>query len=192
MQSSHKANIRKDYIKKRKLLSDATQRDASQKLCSNIEMLTIYQNASHIALYQAIDGEISLTPLWEKAVAAGKTCYMPMIHPNDHRLIFLPTSPHAPQKRNTFNILEPDVSPHKAIALQDIDLMILPLVAFNQQGTRLGRGAGYYDKTLQQAKPQYLLGAAYAFQEHTALVADAWDIPLDLIVTETHVYWRNT
>jgi 5-formyltetrahydrofolate cyclo-ligase len=192
MPSSNKIRIREQCLKQRGLLTEQMQLDASKALCARIEALPIYQNASRIALYQAIDGEINLTPLWHRATAAGKICYMPMIisnKTNNRNLIFLPATPQTPQKANLFDILEPDVSHAHAIALEQLDLMILPLVAFDTRGTRLGRGAGFYDKTLQDQKPACLLGAAYDFQKQPAFTADTWDIPLDVIITEENTYW---
>jgi 5-formyltetrahydrofolate cyclo-ligase len=188
MSSFNKAHIRKQCLKQRRSLTKQVQLNASKTLCARIEALPIYQNAMHIALYQAIGGEISLTPLWHSAIAAGKICYMPVVMPENKTLLFLPSTPETPQKPNAFQILEPDISHARAIPLQQLDLIILPLVAFDKKGTRLGRGAGFYDKTLQHQKPACLLGAAYGFQQH-ALTPDSWDIPLDIIITEENTYW---
>jgi 5-formyltetrahydrofolate cyclo-ligase len=133
-----------------------------------------------------------LHPLWLLAESTLKTCYMPVIQPDSTRLLFLPTTSETPQKRNQFHILEPDIPHTEAIALEQLDLMILPLVAFNTNGTRLGQGAGYYDRTLEQTRPRCVLGAAYDFQQHPALHADPWDIPLDGIVTDKNTFWSKT
>ncbi len=153
MPTPDKATIRRICLTKRAALSDQTKQKASAALCARIESLTVYQNAEKIALYQAVGGEIDLHPLWLKACAAGKTCYLPVVRPNDNTLIFLPAGPKTPLKRNQFHILEPDIPHSDAILLEALDLMLMPLVAFDTQGTRLGRGAGFYDKTLQNKSP---------------------------------------
>jgi 5-formyltetrahydrofolate cyclo-ligase len=191
MHTETKTTIRRQCIKKRNALSKQVQDESAKALCKHIEALSVYQNAAHIALYQAIGAEISLTPLWRSAENSGKTCYMPVMIPNTNTLKFLPTTTKTPQKINQFQILEPHLPHADAIALETIDLMILPLVAFDTHGTRLGRGAGFYDKTLKHQKPNCLLGAAYACQQHALLTADDWDIPLDLIVTEKYTYWST-
>ena len=70
--------------------------------------------------------------------------------------------------------------------------MLLPLVAFDAHGTRLGRGAGYYDRTLEHQKPACLLGIAYAFQQIPWIQPEPWDIPLDGIVTEKNLHWSTS
>ncbi len=65
----------------------------------------------------------------------------------------------------------------------------MPLVAFDGHGTRLGRGAGYYDRTLEHKKPQCLLGVAYEFQHHDFLPPEPWDVPLDAVATEKTIHW---
>ncbi len=186
-----KANIRRRYLTKRNALTADIQKNASKALCARIETLPAYQHTKKIALYHAFDGEISLTPLWRSAEAAGKTCYMPVIIPQHKTLLFLPQSLQTPHKKNKFQILEPDIPHHHAIALKNLDLMIVPLVAFDTHGTRLGRGAGYYDHTLAHERPTCLLGAAYEFQQQPTLERAAWDIPLDGIVTEKNTYWST-
>ncbi|MCH9756813.1 MAG: 5-formyltetrahydrofolate cyclo-ligase [Gammaproteobacteria bacterium] len=191
MSRPDKMTIRHTMLAKRASLAKKMKLEASKALCARIESLPLYQDAKKIALYQAIDGEIDLHPLWLLAETAGKTCYMPVITPDNKTLLFLPTTLKTPQKSNLFQILEPDLPHTSAISLNELDLMIMPLVAFNTHGTRLGRGAGYYDRTLANEKPACLLGAAYEFQRHASLLAEPWDIPLTGVVTEKNTYWST-
>lgn len=187
--STDKASIRKICLAQRNALTPQFKNNASNALCARIQSLPVYQAASTIALYQAIDGEINLLPLWTEAETSGKTCYLPTIIPHQKFLIFLPATLRTPQKTNQFHILEPNIPPTEAISIEKLDLMIMPLVAFDKYGTRLGRGAGYYDQTLRNKKPACLLGAAYEFQQQARLIPDPWDIPLTGIVTEKNTYW---
>jgi 5-formyltetrahydrofolate cyclo-ligase len=75
-----------------------------------------------------------------------------------------------------------------------LDVILMPLVAFDGQGNRLGMGAGYYDRTLaflrhrrHWRKPR-IIGLAYEFQRMPALPAEPWDVPLDGIITEAGFY----
>ncbi|MDX2345583.1 MAG: 5-formyltetrahydrofolate cyclo-ligase [Legionella sp.] len=191
MSPQNKHIIRQQYLTQREALTEQIKLKASRALCARIESLDVYQNASHIALYQAHGGEISLHALWLAATAAGKKCYMPVIMPDTKTLKFLPATTNTAHTPNQFHILEPDAPDSSAITLEQINLMLLPLVAFDKHGTRLGRGAGYYDKTLENKKPACLLGAAYDFQQHVLLNKDPWDIPLDAIATEKNIYWST-
>ncbi len=186
-----KSAIRKKQRAKRAALSETTQKEASRAICARIQSLPIYQNAEKVAFYQAVGGEVDPNPLWLDACNQGKTCYMPVMLPQTKTLIFLPTDLNTPQKINQFKVLEPDVPHEQAIALERIDLMLMPLVAFEPNGTRLGQGAGYYDRTLNQEKPAFLLGVAYEFQREPALENDPWDVPLHGIITEKNIYWSN-
>ena len=192
MPSTDKATLRQTFLTQRKALLQQAQHEASIALCARIQALSVYQAAKHIAFYQSIGGEISLHPLWLLAESTGKTCYMPVMIPSSKTLLFLPATSKTPQKISTHDILEPDVSSTHAISIEDLDLMIVPLVAFNTEGTRLGRGAGYYDRTLQHKTPGCILGAAYEFQQEPSLIADPWDISLTGIATEKNTYWSTS
>ena len=80
-------------------------------------------------------------------------------------------------------------------------MIFLPVVAFDINGNRLGRGAGYYDRTLAFVNEQIeqgthikpcLIGLAYEFQKIEQIITDKWDVALDIIVTENNIYYRNT
>ena len=182
--------IRRACLQTRRALSPLTQHAASQRVCEQILALDVYQHATHVAFYDAIQGEIDLTFLWRHASQTGKSCYMPKLE-NNHMLSFLPSTPDTPTRINHFHLKEPDVDQTQARPLHAIDLLLLPLVAFDDHGTRLGRGAGYYDRTLANQQPACLLGVAYAFQHQRFIQSDPWDIPLTGIVTELEVHWFN-
>ena len=186
---SHKQMIRLKHQAIRKALPGPVRTAASQALSARIQTLLPYQHATRIAMYQAIDGEIDLHPLWVLAENAGKTCYMPVMNAKTKTLLFLPTTLKTPQKINHYNITEPHVPHADAAPLDTLDLMLMPLVAFDSHGTRLGRGSGYYDRTLAQTKPRCFLGVAYEFQHCSFLPPEPWDIPLDGVVTEKTLYW---
>lgn len=93
---------------------------------------------------------------------------------------------------NQFGIPEPLPSSH-SISPQDLDMVILPLVSFDRFGGRLGMGGGFYDRTFAFRKENsgikpILLGVAHSCQESERLSLDVWDIPLDVIVTDRHIF----
>jgi 5-formyltetrahydrofolate cyclo-ligase len=192
MPLSHKQILRKHYQAKRASLSNTTRLEASQALCTRIQALSVYQKASHIALYRAINGEMNLDMLWHAiACADDKTCYMPVVNPHHKTLLFLPVTSDTPYTISALQIPEPNAPHHEARAPHTLDLIITPLTAFDIHGTRLGTGGGYYDRTLAHQKPPCILGAAYAFQREAFLLPEPWDIPLDGIVTEDTTYWST-
>jgi 5-formyltetrahydrofolate cyclo-ligase len=123
--------------------------------------------------------------IWQQ----NKCCYLPILT-KEKTLLFVRYSPGDELEPNRYGIPEP-VNKIQQIAPQALDLVILPLLAFDNAGHRLGTGGGYYDRTfafLNQNKKNnikcpLLLGLAYASQQAIALPVDAWDIPLKACLT---------
>lgn len=182
--------LRQNLKMVRKNLSSNYQREASEQICKKIKQLPSYRYAKHIALYHAIDGEIDLSNIWGSAPLQGKSCYFPAL--NQHQtLVFLPATPATPFHKNRYNIPEPAVDFSQAMDINNIDIMFIPLVAFDRYGGRLGMGAGYYDRSLSTHKPKLRLGIAYDFQQQTKILQQPWDITLQGIITPTQIYWSN-
>jgi 5-formyltetrahydrofolate cyclo-ligase len=182
-----KQTIRRNCQQLRKTLPHATQQAAARKICDLILALDRYHQATQLALYHAVNGEIDLSFLWDSAVSEGKICCMPAL--DNQSLVFLPATPTTPSTLNRLNIPEPNIPLALAIPPARIDLMLIPLVAFDDRGTRLGQGGGFYDRALAQERPPCLLGVAYDFQRQPFIPAEAWDIPLTGVVTERGVQW---
>lgn len=163
---------------------------SSNQICNRIKALEHYRKAKSIALYFAVNGEIDLSNIWQSAPLQGKFCYFPVLNENS-TLTFLPATPNSPFINNRYGIPEPDVSRDLAIPIEELDLIIMPLVAFDIRCTRLGMGAGYYDRTLSNKKNCLFIGVAYQFQKVDFLIPEPWDIPLDAVVTQKTIYWRN-
>jgi 5-formyltetrahydrofolate cyclo-ligase len=93
-------------------------------------------------------------------------------------------------QRNPFGILEPRHRPADAIAPLQLDVIFVPLLAFDDSGWRLGSGAGFYDRCLRHLHAERhwrrpkLIGIAYEFQRAAQLQPQRWDIPLDGVITE--------
>jgi 5-formyltetrahydrofolate cyclo-ligase len=130
-----------------------------------------------------------LSELWHQATADKKLCYFPVLN-NDQTLCFLPATPNTKFKKNKLNIPEPDINKDTAIPVAQLNLMVLPLVAFDIRCTRLGMGAGFYDRTLEDSTRAKLIGVGYQFQRVDIITPNHWDIPLDGVITQRAIYWR--
>ena len=181
-----KAQIRQTCLAQRKNLDPHYITHASQKIADSIQNLCIYQEAHDLAWYFPVNGEIDLSILWEKALEKSKHCYFPAIQ-SDNSLCFIPYTAQTNLKLNRYNILEP-YSENLAPPLPKLDIIFLPVVAFDQQCRRLGMGKGYYDKTLIRYPATQFIGVAYEWQKQAHIPSDIWDIPLDMIVTEEKIY----
>jgi 5-formyltetrahydrofolate cyclo-ligase len=155
-----------------------------------------YARARRLATYLASDGELDPARLVERAWASGRRCYLPVLI--DRPWPHLRFAPHTPDTRfvpNRFGIPEPDVPRRKLLPARELDLLLLPLVAFDAQGNRLGMGGGYFDRTLAYQRQRAwrrprLLGIGYAFQQVAGLDAASWDVPLHGVVTERGMLLR--
>lgn len=171
-------------------LSTSMQSIASIKIHNKILQLANYINARQIALYFAINGEANLNPVWNTALLDGKQCYFPALQ-NDKTLIFLRADQQTLLKLNIYKIFEPDMHSSEMASIMQLDILCIPVVAFDNKGTRLGMGGGYYDRTLSEHRPKLLLGVAYDFQFQPYIMRRAWDVPLDAVVTPTTMFYWN-
>ncbi|PMH43878.1 5-formyltetrahydrofolate cyclo-ligase [Vibrio sp. 10N.286.49.B3] len=188
---------RSDYRKliraQRHALSVSQQNHASQQLLQQCLSLDLFKQAQHIALYLPSDGEIDthalITALWQQQ----KQVYLPVLHPlSPGHLLFLHYLPSTPMVTNKYGISEPKLDQRLIKPSSQLDLIVTPLVAFDQNGQRLGMGGGYYDRTLeawfQTGKGAQPLGIAHDCQQVDLLPSEHWDIPLPTIITPSHVW----
>ena len=140
----------------------------------------------YVAGYWAMRGELPLHVLQLRLVPGQVWC-LPCIQP-DGSLRFAPWRPGDPLVSNRFGIPEPDLAADSQLEAAQMSVILLPLLGFTREGTRLGSGGGYYDRTLafrrSSSPPPRLLGIAYAMQEIEYLAAEPWDVPMDAVITE--------
>lgn len=190
----NRQELRQFYSQKRRLLSVAEKNHAANELAHQIARWDRFQNSQHLAFYFARQGELDPHPLVELAWQLQKQCYFPVLDPDNGSLHFLAYSLGDPLTLNRYKIPEPALPSAKSIAPQQLDLVFVPLLAFDGAGHRLGSGAGYYDKTfaflLKTKRPAtpFLVGLAYEWQNTTHLQSEAWDVPLDAVATDQHFY----
>jgi len=175
----------------RRQIPDEQRQSAQRAVFDTIASLPIYRSAQHIAGYWASDGEIDVTALLRKARMDGKTSYLPIIMGLKQALLFAPFSDATPMQPKRYQIPEPQVSPAQLIPSAQLDLVLTPLVAFDDEGRRLGMGGGFYDRSFEfcKGKRPFLLGVAFESQHlEQALPQRDWDVRLDAAVTETGIY----
>nr|VFK48514.1 MAG: 5-formyltetrahydrofolate cyclo-ligase [Candidatus Kentron sp. TC]VFK50953.1 MAG: 5-formyltetrahydrofolate cyclo-ligase [Candidatus Kentron sp. TC] len=187
-------DIRLRVRNKRQGLSPPARRDSAHRLVANLMDAHLFRRSRRIACFIPQDGEIDLSLLFPQLFSRGKRAYLPVLYGKGLR--FLPFDADTPLIRNKYGILEPRLSPDSHCAPQALDLVLTPLVGFDEMGNRLGMGGGYYDRTFAYlphrrvfVKPM-LVGVAYAFQQvATLLPKNSWDVPLDGVVTDDGWLW---
>ncbi|PCI37260.1 MAG: 5-formyltetrahydrofolate cyclo-ligase [Thiotrichales bacterium] len=195
MECTSKSQLRKQFIDKRNCLTALQIAAASKIIAHTITALTAFQQARHIALYWPCNNEINTLDILASALKLNKKCYLPIISPDDSTLIFQEINsltPNLPKIRRGIPELLHD--PQRTRHASELDLVIVPLLAFDANNIRLGMGAGHYDKTFAfkltklQATPT-LVGIAHQAQySNDLLPCDPWDIPLDYIITAQGTY----
>lgn len=184
--------IRTRICAQRKQLPQQATAMATAAACHRLLQLPEFANAIHIAAYLAVNGEIGTEPLIQAAWQQNKRTYLPVLHPA-RNLLFAPYTPGSRLHRNRFHIPEPEISgDYPPLPARAMDMLIVPLVAFDAHCQRIGMGAGYYDRTLagETFNKPILIGLAYGFQQVAAIKAQAWDIPMHKIVTEDRIFIR--
>ena len=122
-------------------------------------------------------GEVDTLAMIEKAIFSGKRVALPIVEQNQRKLIPTLISSMEDVHKGTYGIAEPHFDPDKALALKDLDAVIVPGLAFDRPNNRLGRGAGYYDRFLSTLpKTITTVGLAFDFQLTESLPTEAHDM----------------
>ena len=193
-ESTHtKAQLREQLRRRRAALSPRERVKAAQHAATHLMKTRWMMQSRHVAVYLAAGSELDTLVLIERLWRAGKRVYVPRVLAG-MRLSFHAYTPCTPLRANVHGIAEPSGgAPRRRV--RGMDLVVLPLTAFDGGGNRLGSGAGYYDRALKRRRPggrPRLIGYAYAMQEMPLLPADDWDVKLDAVVTDKGVRrWRT-
>jgi len=186
-----KPTIRQQIKTQRASLSKAEITILSSKICQHLPTTKLWQQTKTIAAYISHNGEVSPNHLLTTALADNKICYLPALT-NENHLEFREYHATSILQKNKFGIPEPQTNAAQ-LSATDLDLVLVPLVAFDKNCNRLGQGKAYYDRTFafkqenKTSKP-FLIGLAYEFQFVDELETQAWDIPLNAIITEQNIY----
>lgn len=181
-----KAELRTAARAYRRELSMRERADADSRICNRLQMLSVFAHAQNVAAYVAFDGEPSLQQLFHDSRNQKKRFLLPVI--GSEHMTFAPRTDHRRMQLNRFGIAEPGA--RTAVPTRSIDIVLVPVVAFDSAGRRLGMGGGYYDRRFSflLARKNYfrprLIGVAYEAQKITTVPTNDWDVPLWGIVTE--------
>lgn len=190
---SKKARIRQSIRAKRNSLSLSQIQLAGNHLSEQLNKHQIIAEHQRIACFLSFDGEISTQTTIQQILQYNQFCYLPKLKPfKPNRLWFMPYNKESKMCSNRYGIKEVNEMPNHAIKVSELDVVLLPLVAFDRTGNRLGMGGGFYDATFahlksKSSKPLFI-GLAYQFQLVEELPSDPWDLPLDGVCTEENFY----
>jgi len=173
------------------VVQDQAAGNLGERICERICSMPEYARAGRIAAYFAVNGEISLDFVIDRALAQGKQIFLPNL--DQKALRFAPYSRQQKMRINRFKLPEPDVRDDEMLAPEALDLVLAPLVVFDAMRNRIGMGGGFYDRSFAFRKDPasntpVLIGVAHELQKHDQLKPEPWDVQLDMIVTDEKIY----
>lgn len=177
--------IRKQMLQIRSRLSSEEVYLLSEKIFNNLKKNSFFDNSANIMIYLNFKNEVKTDFIINYCLRNNKKVYIPICIPETHELCISRITDLKELQSGHFGIREPKL---EYIRLSDsslVDLVLVPGVAFDNSGNRIGFGAGYYDRFMRRLEPGVIKAAlAYSFQIADAIPSDQYDIPMDYVVTE--------
>lgn len=180
-----KKRIRKAVLKNRSSLSSVERREKDSLISKHLESLPLFQKVTNILIYFSFNDEVGTHKIIEKWMKR-KNFFLPRLV-SGGTFLALPFASFENLEPNSFGIFEPKLPLEKDESKTKLDLIILPGVAFDRKGNRIGMGKGYYDRFLVSQKGVPLVALAYSEQILDQLPCKPYDEPVDMIVTEKEV-----
>jgi 5-formyltetrahydrofolate cyclo-ligase len=168
----------------RSSLSPAEILEKSERICHNL--MDVLDGANPIMVYVSKPMEVHTRALIVQLLAQGKTVIVPIIEKDTKTLRLSYIKDPAVLSQSTFDVSEP-VGHELPAQASDVKAVIIPMLAFDKRGNRLGYGAGYYDRFLTAHPHMTRIGIAFACQELMEIPADPTDAGMDMIVTDTGI-----
>jgi len=179
-----KTEIRKIALRKRQALSAEEQTSLSRKIIGNLEAFERFREAKAVLLYYSHQSEVRTHDFIQKWLNH-KELLLPRLS-EGNTFVALPFFSLDELKKNRFGIPEPPMTRCQEPPTVP-DLIIVPGVAFDRKGNRIGMGMGYYDRFLEGMETIPKIGLAYSQQILDALPKDPYDIPINFLITENEV-----
>ena len=184
--------LRSSLREKRQELSPEQQKAAAASLFNMLGNQDFFRVAQRIAFYQVAGGEIDPRMLLDLALSEGKSCFLPIIQQDNPEFVsFAPYDANTELVPNKWGIAEPSTS--EVISPTNLDVVFVPLVGFSKDCFRLGMGKGFYDRTFSfkifnRGSSPMLVGLAHESQLVDSFPVKSWDVRLDAVATERHIY----
>lgn len=185
LKATEKQELRKHLKALRNRLSTAQVSWSSEKIAQHILACDAYKNAKLIMGYLAFGKELSVDKVLLQALADGKKVVVPFItSPTEMEAAVFTGMENLCLDRFKIRCV---AEPAQLIEPNAIDLVLVPGVAFGRDGSRMGMGAGYYDRFLRRSPQAVIIGIAYAALMQEQLPTDEYDIPVHYLVSETGI-----
>jgi 5-formyltetrahydrofolate cyclo-ligase len=182
-----KESLRRAARERLRKLAPEARAAAGEEIARRVWTLPEMRAARVVLIYAALPGEVPTQAIAEEAWRRGVTLVYPRCLPEERALALHHVRAHHELSRGSYGIREP--APHcPLVRVEEIDVALIPGLAWDRQGGRLGRGAGYYDRLLAHPGWRALrCGVFFAAQEMPHVTTDPWDVRMQVVVTEGEV-----
>lgn len=185
--------LRKQLRLKRKLITPIQHKQIEQQVLNQLRYCPQFKSSKKIGLYLHAFGEIHTRKIIELCFKQKKQVYLPMICSMNQNLVWVKISANQYLNKrfshHPLGMKEPMATRGQHVS--KLDLLVMPLLACDHFGTRIGMGGGFYDRTLATAPHQpFRLGLAHSFQYiNEPLFRQKWDQPLNALLTPEKIYY---
>ena len=153
----------------------------SAEICNKVLCSASWQEAGTLLLYYPLSDEVDVRPLIKEAFESGKRVLLPVVKGEGLELYLYEGEDSL--RKGAFGIMEPTGEPFAEENYSEIQLALIPGMAFDRAGHRLGRGKGYYDRLLPKLKEAKLTGICFPFQLLDDVPAEPHDISVQVVIT---------
>ncbi len=187
----NKATLRRVVRARLRALTAEEREQAGAEIAQRLWSVPEVASASTLLLFASLPEEVPTDTMAEEARRRGIQVIYPRCLPETRELTLHAVSTIAELREGLFGIREPQAEVCPLVRIEDLDAALVPGLAWDRAGRRLGRGAGYYDRLLA-APPwrAFRCGLFFAVQEVDLVPTDPWDVRLDAVITEKEV-WRS-
>lgn len=184
-----KKEVRQKALDIRNRLGKSWREEQSEKIMQHLQQSGSFQRAGIVLSYSSIRSEVETRELNKAVLRQGKELYLPKTYPGEKRMAFYPVQDLSQLNRGYQGILEPEetvaLESQPDICTEKEILMLMPGVAFDEGGYRLGYGGGYYDRYLcRYGEGMTSMFLAFEEQKISCIPAEAYDVKPDIILTQ--------
>ncbi len=180
-----KSQLRTTLIRQLKQQEENERRRSSEAIWRKVVRLTAFRRARTVCCYVALPYEVQTWRMIEEMLKQGKRVVVPRVRPRTKRLQLAEVrDPRAELARGAFGVWEPVAPARRPVPTRELDLVLVPGIAFDRRGHRLGHGHGYFDRFLARVpKATPTVGLAFRFQLLDRLPTAAHDLAVSRVLT---------